>query len=332
MNRMLSEKQQRRIRLLVRIIFFLSLLFLLDLMIGHCLKSFYYTQKSGWLYRTTYALDSTRADLLIFGASRANHHYVTRQFEQDLKLTSYNTGRDGNAIFYHYAVLRSVMKRYTPKVAILDFSHGEFKKNADSYDRLSSLLPYYDQHPEVRPLIALRGPYEKYKMVSGIYPYNSLLFQIVAGNSEYNKKRERRSDDYGYVPLTRKWNGSLAIDSSLDHYELDTVKINYFRSFVQICADAHIRLYIILSPCYLRFTDKDPSVIIARQVAATYGMPFYDFSSEPVFLSNPAIYADESHLNDWGARIYTKMVINRMQQDTLFQLSRFSREHPYALK
>ena len=52
-------------------------------------------------------MELTKADLLVFGSSRANHHYVPEVFEDSLKLTFYNTGKDGSGIFItlHYCDL-----------------------------------------------------------------------------------------------------------------------------------------------------------------------------------------------------------------------------------
>lgn len=315
MNNLDINKRDIQNYFFFRVLIFLFLLIISDLIIGMLLKKMYNQQSSGWLYRSSYALDSTKADILIFGASRANHHYYSRLFAQELNLSSYNTGRDGNAIFYHYAVLQSVLKRYHPKVAILDFSHAEFLKSADSYERISSLLPYYYSHVELQPIIQLKSNFEHLKLLSSIYPYNSLLFQIIAGNSKYNTSRDNRADDLGYVPLHKMFKGVTVNNASYGNYDLDQLKINYFKKFINDCASARIKLYIILSPCFLKFNVNDASVVIAKKLSIDNKIPFLDFSSEPVFLENPTIYADESHLNDTGAKIFTKMVIDKIKDD-----------------
>lgn len=264
------------------------------------------------MYRSTYAIEHTRAELLIFGASRANHHYNTTMIEERLGVAAYNTGRDGNAIFYHYAVLQSILKRYTPKIAVLDFSHGEFQKDKDSYDRISSLLPYYKKHPEIHPIIELKGKYEKLKLFSKIYPYNSLLFQIFAGNIKSNRARVSRNDINGYVPLSRKWNGELILEDKFSFYEIDTMKVHYFKLFVKDCIKSGVQLYIFLSPYYVKFLGNDLSLSLANDIAKSYSIPFYNFSIDSTFLSTPEIYADESHLNDSGAKLYTTEVINKL--------------------
>ena len=91
---------------------FLLILFILDFSIGNILRYLYFNQNAGLLYRTTYSLDSTNADFLIFGSSTANHHYDPYIFEKRLNMSVYNTGRDANTIFYNYAVFQSILKRY----------------------------------------------------------------------------------------------------------------------------------------------------------------------------------------------------------------------------
>ena len=113
-----------------------------------------------------------------------------------MKLSFYNAGRDGNFMFYHLAVLKGVLNRYSPKIVILDFVAEEFAQNQYSYDRLSSLLPYYKSHPEMRSIINLKSKYEKIKLLSQIYPYNSLMLTIAVGNSGVNKRKAIFKDMY----------------------------------------------------------------------------------------------------------------------------------------
>ena len=61
-------------------------------------------------------------------------------------------------------MLKGVLKRYSPKIIILDIVNKEFQKNADSYEKISPLLPYYNSHPEIRSIVQLRSRYEKHKL------------------------------------------------------------------------------------------------------------------------------------------------------------------------
>ncbi|HET7116179.1 MAG TPA: hypothetical protein VFI29_06795, partial [Hanamia sp.] len=178
MNWANTKKKRDIFRFLLKSFVFLTILFILDYSIGNLLKYLYFRQGSGSLYAITYSIDSTKADLLVIGSSTAHHSYYPEAFQNRLGMSYYNTGNDGTSIFYHYAVLKSILKRYSPKMVILEFDIGEFNSDQKSYDRLSALLPYYYNHPELRPIIKLKSKFERIKLLSKIYPFNSMVYSV----------------------------------------------------------------------------------------------------------------------------------------------------------
>lgn len=294
--------------LLLKIGAFMILAFVFDLLIGNLLKHFYFKQTSGWEYRTKYSIEDTKADILIFGASRAQQQYNPIYFEERLNQSCYNVGRDGEPIFYHYGVLKAVLKRYTPKMIILDIENGVFRERRDSYDRIAVLLPFYKNHPEMHSIIELRGPFEKYKLCSQIYPYNSLLFKIATGNSEMNKKRNK--DINGYVPLSRSMNKPINTVDFSKKYGMDTAKINIYRSFIKDCKDANIELYIVCSPYFFNAVGHDSSMSIAKEIANDNNIDFIDFSKEKEFLNNSRLFDDTVHINIAGSKIFSNKLVD----------------------
>src|SRR5450432_4813903 len=98
----------------------LLIVFILDFTIGHVLRYYFYKQECGRQYRAIYALDKTKADVLIFGSSTAYHLYKPPIIAARLKETCYNVGSPGQGVLFDYALLKSVLKRYTPMLIILD--------------------------------------------------------------------------------------------------------------------------------------------------------------------------------------------------------------------
>lgn len=285
------------------------MLYLLDFSIGSLLRKLYFQQDSGYLYRTTYSLDSTKADLLIFGASTANHHYDPSLFENRLQMSAYNTGRDGGSFFYVYSILHAVLKRYSPKIVILDFNVGELLKDQGSTDRISFLLPYYKNHPEIRSVILLKSPFEKYKLLSKIYPFNSLMFTSAIRNANLseNSKRDHEAES-GYVPIKRVSDEAIAyVDDPVIH-ELDSNKINLFKDFVRECTTAGVKLYVVVSPSRIDYKYEDPSLNLAKDVTNDFDVPFYNFSR--LFRNSPNLFADNLHLNDSGAQVFSNKIID----------------------
>lgn len=296
--------------LFLKAVVFLLTLYVADVVTGKVLKYYYFRQGSGLQYRTTYTVEKNTSDILVFGASRANHHYHPEVFADSLpSYTFYNAGRDGNSIFYHYAVLKMVMGRYTPKVVILDMENGALVKNNESYDRISSLLPYYESHPEIRSIIELRSKYEKYKLFSRTYPYNSSIFTIAIGNSEMNKARWK--DINGYLPLTNVMAASLQYDSNTvnNKNELDSNKINCYENFLSDCEAKGVKVFVYVSPYFLRFNAPDKSVAMAREIALKHHVTFTDYSADTFFTNRNFLFADIVHLNDSGARIYSGKIL-----------------------
>lgn len=294
--------------LIIKLVIFLTLFFFLDLIVGTFLSKLYFKQTSGWEYRTKYSIEDTGADILIFGASRAQQQYNPVFFEERLKQTCYNVGRDGESFFYYYAVFKSILKRYMPKMIILDIENGVFKADQSSYDRLSVLLPFYKKHPEIQSVIELKGPFEKLKLQSKVYPYNSMLFKIAIGNTEFNKKRN--IDINGYVPLSRALNEPVRNVTISKKYDLDSNKLNLYQSFIDECLKANIKLFIVCSPYYLNLIGTDTSMTIAKNVAKSNSIQFFDFSKDVFFLKNPTLFDDTVHLNMEGAKIFSNNLID----------------------
>jgi len=307
-------KQNSVMYFVLKLIAFIIIVVILDLSIGKIFKYYYFKQNSGFLYRTTYTMDQATADILIFGSSKANHQYHPEVFKNSLKMTYYNAGRDGSSIFYHYALLTSVLKRYSPKIIVLDVSR-EFEKKQESYDRISMLLPYYADHPEIHPIIRLKSKYEEYKLFSKIYPYNSLLFSIIVGNSQFNKDRFQDID--GYVPLSRIWNKPIETYEKKPEIELDSTKIAYYEKFIEECLDAKVKLYIVSSPDFFKLNYIEQSNYVAKTIAKKYNLDFFDYSGDTLFLNNSEYFADISHLNDEGARKFSNLIINDIENAKL---------------
>lgn len=291
-----------------------------DFIIGKSLKHLYFTETSGLHYRTTYSIDSTNADILIFGSSRANHHYVPEIFEDSLNMTFYNTGRDGNSILYTLALFKSIINRYTPKIVIIDLMMMELHYNDKSYDRLSCLQPYYYKHYEIQNIVNLRGPYEKYKMLSSIYPYNSSILTIILGNMEFNKIR--KSDNKGYVPLFNSL--KIIARTNLDEIETyyDTTCINALTFISNSCNKKNILLLFIHSPLYAKTKQSDASEIITK-IATENGAFFLNYLNDTTFLKHPSYFQDQVHLNDNGAKIFSSILTHTIKSGKYKTQNRF---------
>lgn len=296
----------------VKALVLLLVIFILDRLAGRLLNHYYFKQTNGVAYRTTYAMEQTRADVLIFGSSRANHHYHPRIFKDLLKMSYFNAGRDGTYIFYHSGVLKSALKRYTPKIVVLDFMADEFNEGEQSYDRMAALLPYYSTHPEIRELLQLKSRFEKIKLLSASYPYNSLALTITGGNTGKTDEVTALTD--GYVPLLRSWNMPPASAPKSSSAKPDSLKIKAYEGFIKDCKQSGAKLYIVCSPYFVKDFAPTNSFVTGKQIAIQNNVAFIDFSHNSFFADKPGYFSDPVHLNDSGAAVFSKMLIAEMNR------------------
>ncbi len=285
-----------------------------DQLIGFVLKSLYKKQKSGLLYRTTYSIDSTKADFIVLGSSRANHDYDPKVFESELNSSFYNCGRDKQGLLYSCAVLSAITKRYTPKCVIIDIRPDEFTLSDEG--TLATLLPYYDNQA-IRPYLNINSRFEQVKMLSRIYPYNSLLTNLIVG---LNKKWV---EDYkGYVALTNRTSND-AVETLTEPVAPDSLKINAFSSLIKKLYFQKIPVVLIISPIrynYISTVSVKECFLLAKKYK---NVRFYNFLNKPDW-KNYYYYSDNNHLNKWGAAIYSSFVAQFLNTNLGTHLNKFN--------
>lgn len=303
------------ILILKRGFLFLFLLFILDFFIGSFLKFLYYKQTFSANANLNKVLDEITSEIVIFGSSSANHHYNTKILQDSLKFSVFNAGRDGVEILFNNAIFNSIIKRYTPKVIILNLSPNELSTEL-KYDRLSGLLPYYDKYPEMKKIILLKSNFERYKLLSKIYPYNSSLLTIL--NGIYNVSRAK-TENRGFIPIYGKIDTLNTIEKSFQIYnEIDSNRVNALIDIIDKCKERKILLYLFVSPVYNIENSETPSIKIIKSISLSKGVSFNNFIKDDRFLLNVSLFKDVGHMNYEGANTYTNIVVKQIKKDFIY--------------
>jgi len=279
-----------------KFLFFFLCLILLDFVIGNVLEHFYFTQNKGKLYNVTVALEKQTCDILIFGSSRAMHHYNPEIITDSLGLSCFNAGYDGQSILYCNGMLDVILERYTPKMIILDVTTQDFSESSVSYDLLYVLDPYVRRHPVLWNTLSLKSRFEKIKHLSSIYPYNSMLARIIVGNISIKSKD---ASDNGFTPQDGVWKGE-ALPEVYPEGKSDPNKLNAFNAFCKKCIKNNIKLYLVISPLYKLVENESSTVKYLNQIREKKGIPLFNFTNDSNYSSNE-YFLDDSHLNAKGA-------------------------------
>lgn len=300
---MKHSKNTDLVRFLKKITFLLIAILILDFTIGSALRYYFFKEKFN---SVTYVMNTTKAGFLVFGSSRASHHYEPDAFKEKFHTSFYNCGHDSYRMIYHLAAISAVLERYTPKYLVLDLDPADFEQSEEN--SLNMLLPYKD-NPAVREYIKYNGKFEKYKMISKIYPYNSLIGDIIMGSISTHKAGFGTGSE-GYVQLNAVMpDTKMALAS---HDQIIPERVAILDDFLAGLHKRNINITIVISPIYYHFKPNDPTVEIIESLCRKYpNVSFINYENDPAFLDE-SLFNEEIHMNGAGAGKFSIDLANRL--------------------
>ena len=255
-------------------------------------------QKGGFTYERFREFNpDSRHDILAFGSSRVNRGIDPRVFE-DAGYSIYNLGTDDQTPLNTKVLIEQYVKPGKCRLVILDifdkiFSQGSLESSADLIQNLNddnAALQVAMAADDVRA-INLLGIRMMLKNQAPSYKGDTKLYK------GYRVKRNQKNDFTGdtYAYKTNKQNLR----------DFDAI-IKYLKSvnipFLLVCQP--IPSHINHENHRLLLKDIDP-ILKANNVS------LHDYSDDATIVSY-SDFADESHLNSWGAEIYSKHLLNTL--------------------
>lgn len=242
-------------------------------------------------------------DVVIFGSSRARHHYDAPFLCDTLGFDVYNAGYDGNGVVLAFGLLEMILERYHPKLILYDvepaFDINVYEKDNGHKRYISLLKPYYNNHI-IGDIIKDVSTDEWYKVHSGLLRFNSNLFSLFVDNIKYKPNPQN-----GFLPLEgvydREPEGSFRQADELDFF-----KLKYDEKFLILAKTYDVPLAVIASPKYGAKSSKELSPV--TDLCNYYDVPFLDYYSDSVFMQHKEWFKEPMHLNKVGARHFSKLV------------------------
>lgn len=258
--------------------------------------------KGGDNGRNNYICNQADEDVLVFGSSRAIHHYNPKIISDSLGMTCYNCGQDGNGSILNYGRLQLIYRRYCPKMVIYDvMPKYDLLAGEDNHRFLGWLRAYYDR-PGIADIFEHIDSTEKYKMQSYMYRYNTKFIQIV---SDYISPKKQ--DEYqGFRPLDKDMDSMKITTNSKNTkiQEFDDVKIDYLKRFIELSSNHEVKVVVVISPIYMGMDVKELRPIV--EYCNKKDVLLIDYSNHPKYLHNNRYFCDGGHMNAKGADEFSK--------------------------
>ena len=306
------------IKLLRRALIILLILVVADRTLGSLIEHYFFTEKQGDSAVTTHGVLYTNEDILIFGSSRASHHYNSELISQKTGLSCYNLGRDGMKIPYYEALLNSVLSYHTPKLVILDLNLNDFEYQNEGEQRLTTVfMPYIHKNKNIHDLIYAQSKEKCFLAnISTLYRFNSLTVSILQHHLALGQKQFHGFEPLsGTMPKTAK---IRYIDNK--NYEESQSLVVSFENFVKAARSKNIKLVVLISPGMKIHMHN--AIKTADSILRKYDLIAYNYSD---LFDRDAYnrFYDVGHLNQTGAIAFTDTVLSTHFRETLvLQLAR----------
>ena len=286
---------------------FLAIMWIADAALGTFFKPLVPRAKGGDTKRIEYICHHTSEELLVFGSSRAIHHYDPTILEDSLQLTAYNCGRNGNGIVLLYGWYKLMQKRYQPKYIVYDVMPSFDLLEGDNMTFLPCMRYYYDESP-IDSIFWSVDANERYKMLSNAYRYNSQFLQLMMDNV-----KPLQEDIKGYRPLqgTMNYEPQTKASPLAKTYSYDPLKLYYLEQLIKDCRAAGTQLIFAVSPLY---KNTDAAVFAPLyDLCQRYNLPLINHYTDEAFNRKKSYFRDSAHMNQEGATTYTRTLVTELK-------------------
>jgi len=289
-------------KFIIKVFLFGIAMYLIDILCGYMFSNMITHTKKGNFGRSNYICNMTNEDILVFGSSRAIHHYNPKLFIDSLSMSCYNCGQDGNGSILNYGRLHMVSERYQPQIIIYDVSRFDLLVS-DNHAFLGWLKAYYNRNG-IPTIFNSIDKTEYWKMKSSMYQFNSKFIQLI---SDYIQPSDD-SKTQGFRPLKGTMDTMKIKKDKNEHfqYKFDNVKIDYFKKLIYLCPKT--KYVIVVSPSW--YGEDSTLYQPIKEICRKKGIVYIDFSNNKKYIHNNAYFIDGSHLNAAGANEFTKDLIH----------------------
>lgn len=265
-----------------------------------------------------FARNEVKTDLVVVGSSRAAHHYDVNMLSDSLGLSAYNVGLAGCFFLDNCCVLHALMERYSPRIIILEIAADAMYEEATN--NLEGLYHYYWNDPYVKDIVDKEDGWQTgVKLMSSLYRHNANSFKTIGYGIKGLRAGKGEDPLHGYVPIRyREKRKELELkESATDRTGLTVSqwKVDLLHGLLATAKEKNIDVYVITSPSFHSpNTKNDKSTSAIEAACRSCDASYWDYSSEPLFLENPRWFNDGAHLNEVGAREFSRLVAVRIQK------------------
>jgi hypothetical protein len=268
--------------------------------------------KSPFSMVTEYTLMEVNTDIILIGASETTHGYIPKIMEDSLRMSVYNCGKDGYRFFYQTSMIHGIIERYSPKLIVWSI-YPDFLSQPSKSDieRLSILKPFGNENEFIKSVLLKRDFFEKYKLVSCLYRYNSRLFPLIYKGIAKDYKFEYG----GFHPLENSYNKFPSPQYTTVKDDFDSDLGISLEATLDKCSRLGIEVVFVLPPrLEIHNFSSTRQYKELKRIASIYNSKIIDkYYNSTEFISDSTYFKDVGHLNKRGAYKFSTLIASELK-------------------
>lgn len=262
-------------------------------------------------YHCKYLADE---DILILGSSFAKRNFCPKIISKYTDKSCYNAGEAGNGIICSWARYNMFIKRHTPEIIVLPITPSfDYLKKDDYIKYLDAIKGYYGLDEAVDELYYTFGnPADPIKLQSNFVRYNTSWISLLS----HAIKKDQISN-LGYEPLFEiykpKVNNEKANEETDNKIEIDTLKYELFEKLIASIAERNIVCIAVITPVY-GSSDFIQLFKPGIDICEKYNVQVLNHLYVEGISDCVDYFYDSCHLNDQGAKEYSVLISNIINQ------------------
>ena len=254
----------------------------------------------------------TKADLAIFGSSRAFIQINPEILEKELNVNSYNFGLNGSKFkmqFYRF----NLYLKHNPKPKFVVWNLDTFSfSHIDEVFQPNQYVPFMLWNCDLYTSLKEYKDTNSWDFILPLYRYRDQDYwqdQIARA-----KKEEVHKDglfrDEGFKSYDRKWNVNWSkLEKKKSNFDFNVYPL--LEELIKRCEKENIKLVFTIAPEYIKGQDYmlNRKEVISRyqQTLDKYNLPLLDYSYDSISYQQKYFY-NTTHMNFKGADAFTKQL------------------------
>lgn len=244
-------------------------------------------------------------DLVVFGSSRANRHFVIKELSDN----GFNIGVDGRKIAYP-ATLVELLPADKKQTVIFNVDISYMIDSTYQGQDVDALMTYYNRNKIIRNNIDHLKQNNHFQTLYSTIGYNGYVVSILY-NFLFPKYDYRKYDGYDPNFINPKQQETLKklISKSKstgcqENISVNAVTVDAFAKIAKFCKENNKELIFVSSPVYKDYCKNDN--LLVQEFMRKNGYNFYDYTDFFSKDNSLTYWKDMEHLSDNGAQLFSR--------------------------